>query len=87
MAVVRLWVKASIAFMIRRLNGSRFHNIIARGVNAVQMTVDARSWLHTFQVVSLGRDNPSRNVDANMSIEYFLEGIHHNTIMVWKSSF
>ena len=50
----------------------------------VEMTVDARSWLHKFQVVSLGRDNPSRNVDANMTIEYSVEGLHH---MVLTSSF
>ena len=41
------------------------------------MTVDARIWLHKLQVISLGRDNRSRNVDAIMTIEYFVEGIHH----------
>ena len=53
-------------------------------VKAVEMTVDARSWMHKFKVVSLGRDNPSRNVDANMTIEYSVEGLHH---MVLTSSF
>ena len=47
------------------------------------MTVDARSWLHKIQVVSLGRDNPSRNVDANMTIAYFVEGLHHNGVDVF----
>ena len=66
------------------------------------MTVDARIWLHKLQVISLGRDNPSRNVsfhfiivlpninklmilaDANITIEYFVEGLYH---MVLASSF
>ena len=54
------------------------------GVEAVEMTVDARSWLHKLQVISLGRDNRSRNVDAIMTIEYFVEGLHH---VVLASSF
>ena len=53
-------------------------------VEAVEMTVDARSWLHKLQVISLGRDNRSRNVDAIMTIEYFVEGFHH---VVLASSF
>ena len=34
--------------------------------------------------LSLGRDNRSRNVDAIMTIEYFVEGLHH---VVLASSF
>ena len=43
------------------------------GVEAVEMTVDAIRWLHKLQVISLGRDNRSRNVDAIMTIEYFVD--------------
>ena len=46
------------------------------------MTVDARSWLHKLQVISLGRDDRSRNVDAIMTIEYFVEGLHRVVLII-----